>query len=85
MQNTYSRRGRIEETEEVVAVRGASVQVEATADEKGGMRVNGYQQVYELMVAADPAFRESLLRRLAQRDPALVRRLREQLIDSGVV
>jgi hypothetical protein len=50
-------------------------------DRKGGpaeegMKINGMQQVIDLLRHADPAFRESLLRRLGQRDPQLVQNLR---------
>lgn len=48
-------------------------------DENGEKQiaVNGYQQVVEMLSAADPAFRESLLSRIGRRDPELARRLRE--------
>jgi hypothetical protein len=42
-----------------------------------GTRINGLQQVVDLLKHADPAFRESLLKRLNQRDPALVQNLRK--------
>ena len=42
-----------------------------------GMRINGLQQVVEMLEHADPAFRESLLRRLTQRDPKLAQNLRK--------
>ncbi len=42
-----------------------------------GTRINGMQQVVDLLRHADPAFRESLLKRLSQRDPALVQNLRK--------
>lgn len=48
-----------------------------TKDER--IKINGFGQVLEMLQAADPAFRESLLRRLAQRDPGLARNLRAQL------
>lgn len=41
-----------------------------------GMRINGLQQVVDLLQHADPAFRESLLKRLTQRDPKLAQNLR---------
>jgi hypothetical protein len=41
--------------------------------------VDGFQQVLEMLQIADPAFRESLLRRLAARDRELARSLRESL------
>jgi len=53
---------------------------EAAPDQgTNGVRVNGFQQVVDLLRTADPAFRESLLRRLAARDSRLARSLREQL------
>ncbi len=42
-----------------------------------GMRINGLQQVIDLLEHADPAFRESLLKRLTQRDPKLAQNLRK--------
>lgn len=42
-----------------------------------GTRINGLQQVVDLLQHADPAFRESLLRRLTQRDPQLAQNLRK--------
>ncbi len=41
--------------------------------------VDGFQQVLEMLRIADPAFRESLLRRLAARDAQLARELRADL------
>lgn len=41
-----------------------------------GLKINGMQQVIDLLRHADPAFRESLLKRLGQRDPQLVQNLR---------
>lgn len=43
------------------------------------IRVDGFRQVLEMLRVADPAFRESLLKRLAQRDRELARSLREDL------
>jgi hypothetical protein len=39
------------------------------------LKVNGLEQVIELLRHADPAFRNSLLRRLQSRDPALAQKL----------
>jgi hypothetical protein len=47
--------------------------------EKDAIRVNGFAQVLAMLQVADPEFRESLLRRLAQRDPQLARQLRSEL------
>ncbi|MCM2323397.1 MAG: hypothetical protein NDJ90_09065 [Oligoflexia bacterium] len=41
--------------------------------------VHGFQQVLEMLRIADPAFRESLLRRLAARDIQLAKTLRSDL------
>lgn len=41
--------------------------------------VDGFRQVLEMLKIADPAFRESLLKRLASRDRELARSLREDL------
>jgi hypothetical protein len=48
------------------------------SDEQG-IRINGFAQVVAMLEVADPQFRESLLRRLAQRDPRLARNLRDDL------
>ena len=48
----------------------------ATPNEQG-MKINGLQQVVDLLEHADPAFRESLLKRLMQRDPKLAQNLRK--------
>lgn len=42
-----------------------------------GLKINGMQQVIEMLQYADPAFRESLLKRLTQRDPQLANNLRK--------
>jgi hypothetical protein len=42
-----------------------------------GTKVNGLQQVVDLLRSADPAFRESLIKRLTQRDPQLAMNLRK--------
>ena len=41
-----------------------------------GVKVNGLEQVIDLLKHADPAFRESLLKRLGHRDPQLAQNLR---------
>ena len=50
-------------------------QARSVAEE--GIKINGMQQVVDLLKNADPAFRESLLRRLTQRDPQLAQNLRK--------
>jgi len=42
-----------------------------------GLKINGLQQVVDMLKFADPAFRESLLKRLSQRDPQLAQQLRK--------
>jgi hypothetical protein len=44
--------------------------------------INGFKQVLEMLKAADPAFRESLLKRLAAKDRDLANSLRRDLLDS---
>ena len=42
--------------------------------------IDGFKQVIEMLRIADPAFRESLLRRLAARDQNLANNLRRDLM-----
>ena len=49
------------------------------AQEQGGIRVNGYQQVVDMLEAADPAFRESLLKRITAQNPQLGASLRQRM------
>jgi hypothetical protein len=42
-----------------------------------GIKINGLQQVVDLLRFADPAFRDSLLKRLMARDPKLAQQLRQ--------
>ena len=46
---------------------------------EGRIKVNGYEQVLEMLRIADKDFRESILRRLAVRDPELAASLRATL------
>jgi hypothetical protein len=48
-----------------------------TGPQDAGVKIDGLQQVVEMLKYADPAFRESLLKRLAQRDPQLAHNLRK--------
>lgn len=50
-----------------------------SAKEQPAVRINGFQQVVEMLLAADPAFRESLLKRIGTQDPELAISLRQQL------
>jgi hypothetical protein len=47
--------------------------------QEGQIAVDGFQQILEMLKIADPAFRESLLKRLAARDRELAVQLRQQL------
>lgn len=49
--------------------------------EENSVRINGFQQVLEMLRVADPTFRESLLRRMANTDPRMARMLRAQLLE----
>ena len=42
-----------------------------------GIKIDGLQHVIELLKHADPEFRESLLKRLTNRDPQLAKSLRK--------
>ena len=44
-----------------------------------GVKIDGFEQVLEMLRIADPAFRESLLKRLAARDAKLAASLRADL------
>ena len=50
-----------------------------TENPEQGIPVNGFQQVVDMLRIADPAFRESLLKRLAARDKELAQSLRRDL------
>jgi hypothetical protein len=59
--------------------KGRDREIQMSKDGEPQIAVDGYQQVLEMLKIADSAFRESLLHRLAQRDPALVKQLRREL------
>ncbi len=48
------------------------------------IQINGFQQVIDMLRVADPAFRESLLRRIAVRDRKLAYALREEMSAYGL-
>ena len=56
-------------------------QAEAQNEEetKKMIRVNGFQQVVEMLAVADNSFRESLLQRISQRNASLAESLRRDL------
>lgn len=51
--------------------------------EDQGIPVDGFGQIVELIQAADPTFRASLIRRIAERDPNLFRKLKQALTGSA--
>jgi len=50
-----------------------------------GYRVDGMKQVVDMLAAADPSFRESLLRRIAAKDRKLAASLLERLLAMGIL
>lgn len=46
---------------------------------ESGMRVDGFQQIIDMLEAADPKFRETLLRQISAKDPSLAQKLRMKL------
>ena len=57
--------------------RSANIQNQNPGPQEEGMKIDGLQQVIELLKHADPSFRESLLKRLGGRDPKLAQSLRK--------
>jgi hypothetical protein len=51
------------------------------APEPGSVKVDGFQQVIDMLVIADPEFRESILKRIAIADPTLAMTLRQDLVN----
>lgn len=78
MMSTYQRTGR-----PLAQNKPAAQEAEVRPGEEEGIKVDGFGQVLDLLKVADPAFRESLLRRLARQNPDLVLNLRRQLNASG--
>lgn len=58
---------------------GGAAQAEGGSSQDQRIRIDGFNQVLEMLRVADPAFRESLLRNLAKRDPRLALNLRRDL------
>jgi hypothetical protein len=72
--NTYNRRGKTAEPQAAVPQ-----QLDANEGAQRGKKVNGLQQVVDLLQAADPEFRRSLLKRIISENPELGAQLRERL------
>ena len=84
---TYQRNRRFsaEETQQrptarpQLAVPSAPSENSSQSDPRKGIRIDGRQQVLDLLLAADPAFRESLLRKIASGDRLLAEQLRRRI------
>ena len=76
---TYQRNGRIDDMDQ--AEKGAAPPVAEGEQEEGGIRVDGFQQIVDMLKVADPEFRQSLMKRLAAADPKLAKSLKENLSD----
>lgn len=63
---------------------GTGAQVASGAPQEDGVRIDGFQQVLQMLKSADREFRESLLKRLNMRDPKLVQALRADLRKYGL-
>ncbi|MBC7691428.1 MAG: hypothetical protein H7222_06625 [Methylotenera sp.] len=59
--------------------RNGNLSAPSAPSEEATIKVDGFDQVLEMLRIADPQFRDSLLRRLGQRDPELARNLRAEL------
>ncbi len=79
-----SREDNYKKLEQAKAAKTAAAQAPQAEESSEGFRVDGFDQVLQMLRAADADFRESLLRRLAQRDPRLVASLRRDLRDLGL-
>lgn len=78
MNSTYNRRGKVDPKASEAVPQPQSAQTQEQP-QQAGMRVDGFQQVLEMLRAADPAFRKSLLLRIASKDPVLGARLTQRL------
>lgn len=72
--NLYNRRGKTAEP----PAPSANAPVGGEGADKG-KKVNGIQQVVDMLRAADPEFRRSLLKRILSENPQLGAELRERL------
>ena len=63
---------------------GTGAQAAQGAPQEEGVRIDGFQQVLQMLKSADREFRESLLKRLNMRDPKLVQALRADLRKYGL-
>lgn len=72
--NLYNRRGKPAEASPSPAKNTA--QGSTPSGPPMGKKVNGLQQVIDLLQAADPEFRKSLLRRIVSENPELGEKLR---------
>jgi hypothetical protein len=75
MFENYSRTKRMTQAKAAPQVQAAPV----VQEEKKAIRINGYQQILEMLRVAEPTFRDSLLQRIAQHDRRLALSLRDEL------
>ena len=72
----YNRNAQVSREQQVPS---NSTSSSASAAEANQIRINGFQQVLEMLKVADPMFRESLLSRIGNKDPRMAKMLRNQL------
>jgi hypothetical protein len=75
---TYQRTGKVQQKTENKDSK-SSEQSDPPPQKKQGVRVNGIQQVIDMLRVADAPFRESLLSRIAAQDRSLAIELRRKL------
>ena len=83
-QVSISRAGRTAQTNVGVASGSPIGSEEATQSTEKQIPIDGFNQVLEMLKAADADFRESLLRRMSARDARLVSQLRRELAAFGL-
>jgi hypothetical protein len=76
---TYNRMGKPQSQDAAKNSTTTTTAEPTGSQEPGGVRVNGYQQVVDMLEAADPAFRESLLKRITAQNPQLGASLRNRM------
>ena len=77
--NTYGRNGRVETPEN--NIENPALPPEEGAEEEKGIRIDGFQQVIEMLEIAEPEFRDSLLARIMKADREMGLRLERALAE----
>ena len=75
--STYTRQGQFPGQNDQPEAQQVSADSEEIVEEK--VKIDGFAQVVEMLEVADDDFRESLLKRIGARDPALAGRVRRQM------